>query len=378
MTDTRPSTSVFPTSPASRGRSVRGLVPGTTASGLRGRLTAAIACLRSSGLLAAPVPALCLGLCLAPLAASAGEPDATAADASPGRTKRSHIQPVGEMAVAARHQDTLGLRLVRASEVLRQQLALGRGAGLVVEEVAPGSPAERAGIRQHDVLVLLDDQMLLLPEQLAALLEADADAAAECTLLRGGMRLKVALGSPAANERPTLAAAAPAVAQPFLPPQTPADRAAASATRTAAKPSPGPGLRPAASALAIVQPRDPSAARAADRAPRMPSAEPAAPVRRPEPDQPTASRGKATGDETLLRQDPDCQIKLSRGAETRLVVIDSRGRILFNDQIDSPETRAQVPAAVRQRVEEMERALEPRKSAAYEIGRLDTKPVEVK
>ncbi len=323
---------------------------------------------------------LCLCLCLAPSGAFAGEADDAAADATPNRTKRSHIQPVGEVAVAARHHDTLGLRLVRAPEVLRQQLALGRGAGLVVEEVAPESTAARAGIRRHDVLVLLDDQMLLLPEQLVALLDADADSAAECTLLRGGMRLKVSLGSAAGNERPALAAATPASPKPApaLPAQTPAERAAASAVRTAAKPSPGPGLRPAASALAIVQPRDTAATRPAERATRVPQAAPFAPGRPAEADQPTAARGKAAADETLLRQDPDCQIKLSRGAETRLVVIDSRGSILFNDQIDSPETRALVPATVRQRVEEMERALEPRKSAAYEVGRLDTKPVEVK
>jgi hypothetical protein len=333
-----------------------------------------------SGLCPRSTAASCAAACLCLTAFAAAVGDDTSPDSSAAKPKRSHIQPVGEMAVAARHQDTLGLRLARASEVLRQQLALGRGAGLVVEEVAPGSPADRAGIRQHDVLVLLDDQMLLLPEQLAALLDSDADAAAECTLLRGGMRVKVPLGSRPDGDRPALAAGTSAAGQaaPARQPPTPAERAAASAVRTAAKPSPGPGLRPAASSLALVQPRDQAATRGPGTQPRDSQADTVPSLRRPQPAPPAAPRGKDAGDETLVRQDPDCQIKLSRGAETRLVVIDSRGRILFNDQIDSPENRRLVPPMVKQRVEEMERALEPRTSAAYEIGRLDTPPIELK
>lgn len=323
-------------------------------------------------------PAACLALCLAASVAVCGEPVAQDGDSPPAPTapRRSHIQPVGEVAVAARNADTLGLRLARASEVLRQQLALARGAGLVVEEVVPGSPAEQAGFRQHDVLVLLDDQMLLLPEQLAALLEATGtDAAPECTLLRGGTKVTISLGRPESAREPTLAKGPTAAPKPALPGPTPAERPAPSAVRTAAKPSPGAGLRPAASALAIVQPKETAQAAptgAAARATKPFRPGPSAPA-------PTASRGQAAADETLLRQDPDCQIKLSRGEQTRLVVIDSRGRILFNDQIDTPENRGLVPASVRQRVEEMERALESKVSPpAFEVGRLDTAPVEVR
>ena len=285
--------------------------------------------------------------------------------------RRSHIQPVGEVAAASRNSETLGLRLARASEVLRQQLALARGAGLVVEEVAPGSTAEKAGFRQYDVLVLLDDQMLLLPEQLAALLEAsNGTAASECTLLRGGAKVTIALGEPRPSGKPTLAV-----------PATPATRSSAAASparpqppavrQTAAKPSPSPRLRAPASALALVQP-DLSVQRAQDAvqaSAAIPASSPAQPV----------GQQASPADETLVRHDPDYQIKLSRGNETRLVVLDPQGRIVFNDEIDTPEHRNLIPQAVRQRVVEMEKSLEAvANGPTAQIGRLDAAPIEIR
>ncbi|MFM8892642.1 MAG: hypothetical protein ACKOTB_13660, partial [Planctomycetia bacterium] len=91
-----------------------------------------------------------------------------------------------------------------------------------------------------------------------------------------------------------------------------------------------------------------------------------------------AARGTAAED-VLLREDADFRIKLSRGKETRLVVLDPEGRTVFNDSIDSPEQRGLVPAAVRLRVEEMERSLDvDRRPPALEIGRLDVAPVEIR
>jgi hypothetical protein len=52
---------------------------------------------------------------------------------------------------------------------------------------------------------------------------------------------------------------------------------------------------------------------------------------------------------------------------------------MFNDEIDTPERRSLVPPDVRQRVEEMERSLEPvTKAPIAEIGRLDVLPVEIR
>lgn len=241
--------------------------------------------------------------------------------------RRSHIQSVGELAAAAKPDaDELGLRLSRASTVLRQQLALARGAGLVVDEVAPGSRAARAGFQQHDVLVMLDDQLLLLPEQLTALLEAaGADAPLHCTVLRGGRQVKLplAIAPPAAN-RPTTA-----------------------------------GLRPTASTLALVRESRPQPA----------------PVRAAAPAEQPARLARISS-ETLLRQDPDYQIRLTGGDETRVVVTDNQGRVVFNDTIDTPEGRSRMPIVVRQRVEEMEKKLE--RQPVAKIGSLDVAPIELR
>lgn len=240
--------------------------------------------------------------------------------------RRSHIQSVAELAASAQPDaGELGLRLSRASTVLRQQLALARGAGLVVDEVAPGSRAARAGFQQHDVLVMLDDQLLLLPEQLTALLEAAADAPLHCTVLRGGRKVKLPLASaPAAAHRPATA-----------------------------------GLRPTASTLALVRESRPQPAPGRAEAPA---------------EQP--ARLARISSETLLRQDADYQIRLTGGEETRVVVTDNQGRVVFNDTIDTPEGRSRMPMVVRQRVEEMEKALE--RQPVAEIGSLDVAPIELR
>lgn len=261
--------------------------------------------------------------CVGGAVATAAEPDQPA--------RRSHLEPVGEVNVPQTAGD-LGLRLSRASAVLRQQLALDRGAGLVVDDVTPSSPAHRAGFRQHDVLVKLDDQLLVLPEQFNALLEATAGAACTCHVLRAGRIIEVPLGAAA----PAAVATAPV-----------------STTRPAAP------LRPAASTLSLLP---------QSQAMQKPAA--AQPPRTPRPN----------ADETLVRHDADYQIRLVAGDEMRLVVSDARGRVVFNDTIDTPEGRSRMPVAVRARVEQMERLLE-RPGATKpvaEIGRLDTAPIEIR
>lgn len=245
---------------------------------------------------------------------------------------RSHLEPAGGVASGPPTFASLGLTLTRASAVLRQQLAIRRGAGLVVEGVTAGSRAARAGFAQHDVLVKLDDQLLLLPEQLDALLaSAEPDAPLDCTVLRGGREVVI----PIANGAPV-------------------------ATRPQRGTAANGGLRPTASTLALV----------AESLPKQ------GPI--------DATRLRRLADETLVRQDPDFQIRLTSGDETRLVVSDPQGRVVFNDTIDTPEGRSRMPVAVRDRVTDMERMLEghqPGGTAARptaEIGSLDVTPIELR
>jgi len=266
-----------------------------------------------------------LGLVAAPVARADEPPPA-----------RSHLLPVSQIARPPASSAGLGINLSRATVVLRQQLSLKRGAGLVVDQVVSGSPAEAAGFLQHDVLVRLDDQLLVLPPQFDALLEAaEPDDLLECTVLRGGREVAIPLG-----RKPD-----PPV-QPF--------------TRQSRR-----QLRATDSALAMVRPAGttpaPSAAAAEGRLRRL-------------------------ADETLVRQDVDYEIRLSRGDKTRLVVSSAAGGVVFDGPIDDPEIRSRVPEAVRGRVAEMERLFEPRAPAAggptdrpvAEIGRLDIPPIELR
>ena len=77
---------------------------------------------------------------------------------------------------------------------VRAQTGLAEGFGLLVEEVLPESPAKNAGLQQHDVLVLLDDQKLVNTEQLAALVRGSKkDSELVFTIKRAGTEQKVTI-----------------------------------------------------------------------------------------------------------------------------------------------------------------------------------------
>lgn len=78
------------------------------------------------------------------------------------------------------------------SDEVRAQTGLPEGFGLIVEEVMPDSPAHTAGLKQHDVLVLLGDQKLVNQDQLAVLVRSEKkDADVVFTLRRMGAEQKV-------------------------------------------------------------------------------------------------------------------------------------------------------------------------------------------
>lgn len=73
---------------------------------------------------------------------------------------------------APRKATYLGVAVEPVSETLQHQLRLPRGAGLSVVEVIAGSPAEQGGLKPHDVIERLDDQLLFNPAQLRALVRS--------------------------------------------------------------------------------------------------------------------------------------------------------------------------------------------------------------
>jgi PDZ domain len=64
----------------------------------------------------------------------------------------------------------LGVALNEVSEQVANQLPIDPGTGLVVEHVSQDSPADKAGLQKHDVLVRLDDQVLIAPKQFQTLI----------------------------------------------------------------------------------------------------------------------------------------------------------------------------------------------------------------
>jgi membrane-associated protease RseP (regulator of RpoE activity) len=84
----------------------------------------------------------------------------------------------------------LGAVATAVSDDLASQLPIDEGTGLFVRQVAPDSPAAQAGIQVNDVLVKLDDQLLVNPEQFVTLVRNKKDGdAVSITYFRKGQEL---------------------------------------------------------------------------------------------------------------------------------------------------------------------------------------------
>jgi hypothetical protein len=82
-----------------------------------------------------------------------------------------------------------GIKIDSVGETLRDQLSLKEGEGVLVGEVKPGSVAEKAGIKQHDIILTLDgkavgDKWEFRKDVLRALERPEFDV----EILRGGKR----------------------------------------------------------------------------------------------------------------------------------------------------------------------------------------------
>lgn len=71
--------------------------------------------------------------------------------------------------IAVENRPWVGVSVSAAPTALRHQLKVPEGVGLVVEFVQPKSPASGAGLKPFDLLLKLDDQWLINPEQFAVL-----------------------------------------------------------------------------------------------------------------------------------------------------------------------------------------------------------------
>ncbi len=78
----------------------------------------------------------------------------------------------------------VGVALRDVDPDLRDALNLSAATGAVVQDVTPGSPAERAGLRPYDVIAAVDGQAVSTGDELIAMVSAPpagryGDAAAD-------------------------------------------------------------------------------------------------------------------------------------------------------------------------------------------------------
>ena len=86
----------------------------------------------------------------------------------------------------------LGVETSPVPAVVTEQLGLPKGFGLVVDYVVPDSPAAAAGVQQSDILKMLNDQILMEPNQLRKLLQSFQEGASvTLTILRKGQEQKL-------------------------------------------------------------------------------------------------------------------------------------------------------------------------------------------
>jgi C-terminal processing protease CtpA/Prc len=80
----------------------------------------------------------------------------------------------------------LGVSVVGPNETVRAQLGLPDGQGVVVTEVEGGSPAEKAGIKKHDIIMELRGIHVWRPEDLSRAVQEAEGQSMRVRLLHGG------------------------------------------------------------------------------------------------------------------------------------------------------------------------------------------------
>ena len=86
----------------------------------------------------------------------------------------------------------LGVETSQVPRVLSEQMNLPKGFGLVVDYVVPDGPAAAAGVQTSDILKMLNDQILMEPDQLAKLVRSFPEGTnVTLTILRKGQETKI-------------------------------------------------------------------------------------------------------------------------------------------------------------------------------------------
>jgi hypothetical protein len=131
-------------------------------------------------------------IALLPIAAFAQTPPAPAQPPQPPRPPHPPGMPDHHEKRPKVPVTYLGVDTSQVPTVVSDQLGLAKGFGLVVDYVEPNSPAATAGVQQNDILKMLNDQILVEPNQLRKLLQTFPEGTeVTLTVLRKGQEQKL-------------------------------------------------------------------------------------------------------------------------------------------------------------------------------------------
>ena len=210
-----------------------------------------------------------------------------------------------------------GAELSRVSEVVRHQLVLNHNEGLVVDSVQQDSEAERIGLKPHDILVEFNEQYLVLPEQFSLLLDSFFRQtqgahykAPEVIFIRAGERRVITLSG---NDQK--------------------EAAESKLIRVSDRTTGSHGQSMRVSNDIGMQ---------------------SSHLKKSLPSQTNTTNWDASLEPiVLLREDPDCTIRLTQGNETRLQVYSLNKTCIFDELLISEESLQAVPETIRARVDGM-------------------------
>ncbi len=231
----------------------------------------------------------------------------------------------------------LGVETSHVPRVLSEQLGLPRGFGVVVDYVVPNSAAATAGLQQSDVIRLLNDQIILEPDQLGKLIRSYSDGTTvTLTILRKGqeMKLPVKLSTkkpreehgPYGFEHEWKFDDLDNFDFDFHAPDMTAVREAVERAKKEARRA-GDEARRAVQKLRVVTTDDDT----------------------------TRSTKIDLGRAKIVFSDDRGELTIERiNGKKTLTAKDAKGNVMFNGPIDTDEERAKVPAEVRERFEKLE------------------------
>jgi hypothetical protein len=259
-----------------------------------------------------------------------GSPDApTPPPANPNDERRRAIElyraQFGGQLTKATY---LGVSTSPVPGALRQHLGLPEGLGLVVDFVEPDSPAQKAGLKQYDILTKLDDQILVNAQQLAVVVRTHKSGdEVKIKLIRGGKEQSLSAKLVEKEVKP-IGDLFGGWAGPLEADEQDLQRSLMERMRDRRNRGEGQPPRPGGGA-----------------------------------DRRDGPRGAAVnGDRTMMVwRDNDMTLTLSRrGPEHRhLVVTDKSGKTIFDGDLDDQDQRAKLPPNVAEKLRQMESKLPP-------------------